>query len=68
MGKIRIRIRDKILKFFDADLGWKKFGSEIPGRKCRIWDPDPGSATLFTEIVYHSGWAETSAKILAVLS
>jgi hypothetical protein len=38
--KIRIRIRDetvfwvKILKFFDADLRWKKFGSEK--KKSRI--------------------------------
>jgi hypothetical protein len=30
---------NKILKFFDADPGWKKFGSEIR-------DKHPGSATL----------------------
>jgi hypothetical protein len=29
----------KILKFFVADPGWKKFGSVI-------WDKHPGSATL----------------------
>jgi hypothetical protein len=36
----------KIPKFFDADPGWKKFGSGM--EKIRIWDPDkhPGSATL----------------------
>ncbi len=37
----------KILKFFDADLGWKKFGSGT--EKIQIRDPrdkHPGSATL----------------------
>ncbi len=29
----------KILKFFDTDAGWKKFGSGM-------FIPDPGSATL----------------------
>jgi hypothetical protein len=35
---------DKILKFFDADPGWKKFGSGMG--KSRIRDKHPGSATL----------------------
>jgi hypothetical protein len=34
----------KILKFFDADPGWKKFGSGM--EKIRIRDKHPGSATL----------------------
>jgi hypothetical protein len=36
-------------KFFDADPGWKKFGSGIRGWKkfgSGIWDKHPGSATL----------------------
>jgi hypothetical protein len=35
----------KILKFFDADLGWKKFGSEIRMKH-------PGSATLEFNVVF----------------
>jgi hypothetical protein len=35
----------KILKFFDADPGWKKFGSGIR-------DKHPGSTTLHT--AYHN--------------
>jgi hypothetical protein len=34
----------KILKFFDADPGWKEFGSGM--EKIRILDEHPGSATL----------------------
>jgi hypothetical protein len=34
----------KILKFFDADPGWKQFGSGM--EKSRIRDKHPGSATL----------------------
>jgi hypothetical protein len=34
----------KILKFFDADPGWKKFGSGL--EKIRIRDIHPGSTTL----------------------
>jgi hypothetical protein len=34
----------KILKFFFADPGWKKFGSGM--EKNRIRDKHPGSATL----------------------
>jgi hypothetical protein len=57
--KVRIRIRDeqpvsysksletifwiKILKLFDSDPGWKKFGSGIR-------DKHPGSATLWLAI------------------
>jgi hypothetical protein len=45
----------KILKFFDADPGWKKFGSKMeksPIRereKSQIWEREkhPRSATLF---------------------
>jgi hypothetical protein len=33
-----------MLKFFDADPGWNKFGYGI-------WDKHPGSATLLTEIL-----------------
>jgi hypothetical protein len=29
----------KILKFVDADPGWKKFGSRIRDEKSRIMDP-----------------------------
>jgi hypothetical protein len=46
----------KILKFFDADLGWKKFRSGIRDgknsdprsgmKKIQIRDKHPGSATL----------------------
>jgi hypothetical protein len=36
--------RLKHLKFFDADPGWKKFGSGI--ENIRIQDNHPGSATL----------------------
>jgi hypothetical protein len=59
-SRSRIRIRDeqtggyfrelgnhflvKILKFFDANPGWKKFGSGM--EKIRIRDKHPGSATL----------------------
>jgi hypothetical protein len=42
-----IRIRDeqlKILQFFDADQGWKKFGSGI-------WDKQ-GSATLLCSSIF----------------
>ncbi len=40
-----------MLKFFDADPGWKKFGSgmekmRIRGEKIRIRYKHPGSATL----------------------
>jgi hypothetical protein len=40
----------KILKFFDADSGWKKFGSGM--EKISIWDPDKhtGSATLLIPV------------------
>jgi hypothetical protein len=34
----------KILKFFDADPGWRQFGSGI--EKSRIRDKHPGSAAL----------------------
>jgi hypothetical protein len=34
----------KILKFFDADPGWKKFGSGM--EKSRIRGKHPGSAAL----------------------
>jgi hypothetical protein len=34
----------EMLKFFDADPGWKKFGSGM--EKFRIRDKNPGSATL----------------------
>jgi hypothetical protein len=34
----------KILKFFDADPGWEKFGSGM--ENFRIGDKHPGSATL----------------------
>jgi hypothetical protein len=34
----------QILKFFDADPGWEKFGSGI--EKFRIGDKHPGSGTL----------------------
>jgi hypothetical protein len=34
----------KILKFFSADQGWKKFGSGM--EEIRIRDKHPGSATL----------------------
>jgi hypothetical protein len=33
-----------ILQFFDADPGWKQFGSEM--EKNRIRDKHPGSATM----------------------
>jgi hypothetical protein len=36
----------KILKFFDADPGWKKFESGIREGKIRIRDEHPGSARL----------------------
>ncbi len=40
----------KILIFFDADPGWKKFGSGIrDGKKS---DPDPGTATLILILNY----------------
>ncbi len=42
-------------------------GSGVENVGYGIRDKHSGSATLFTVIVYHSGWAETSAKILAVL-
>jgi hypothetical protein len=38
----------KILKFFDADPGWKQFGSGM--EKSRIQDKYPRSATLPVEI------------------
>jgi hypothetical protein len=39
------------MKFFDADLGWKKFGSGIPDPGWKkigsgILDKHPGSATM----------------------
>jgi hypothetical protein len=44
--ELRNSLWAKILKFFDADPGWKKFG---PGKeKSRIRDKHPGSATLPT--------------------
>jgi hypothetical protein len=49
-------VKIPVLKFFDTDPGWKKFGSGIrdgkksdPGsgmEKSRIRDKHPGSATL----------------------
>jgi hypothetical protein len=36
----------KILKFFDADPGWKKFGSGINFRDLQHWDLGSKSATL----------------------
>jgi hypothetical protein len=52
--KVRIRIQDPDeqpyfgLKLFDADPGWKKFGSGIRDGKSQIQDQEkhPGSATL----------------------
>ena len=35
----------KILKFFDADPGWKKFGSGIRDGKDRFRDPDSGKSS-----------------------
>ncbi len=45
----------KILKFFDADPGWKKFGSGMEKFRSVIRDKHPGSATLpetFNNIVF----------------
>jgi hypothetical protein len=39
----------KMLKFFDGDPEWKKFGSGMG--KIRIWDKHPGSAKLKTSTV-----------------
>jgi hypothetical protein len=38
----------KILKFFDADPGWRQFGSGM--EKSRIRDKHPGSTTLHQRI------------------
>jgi hypothetical protein len=39
-----------MLKFFDVDPGWKKFGSGM--EKSRIQDKHPGSATLLYYLSY----------------
>jgi hypothetical protein len=39
----------KILKFFDADPGWRQFGSGM--KKSRIREKHPGSATLGSSLV-----------------
>jgi hypothetical protein len=45
----RNNFRVKIYKFFDADPGWKKFGSGM--EKIRFRDKHPGSATLLYSIL-----------------
>jgi hypothetical protein len=50
----------KILKFFDADPGWRQFESGM--EQSRIRDKHPGSATLAPNIA-ESKWCEKIKKI-----
>ncbi len=52
----------KILKFFDSDPGWKKFGSGVR-------DKHPGSATLlgFTKEISTKTLYESSVKEIHIM-
>jgi hypothetical protein len=50
----------KILKFFDADPGWRQFGSGMG--KSRILDKHPGSATMGINIPDPLHWSSVYVR------